>query len=144
MKQTTKHQFNLIEKDDIFSPDSLNDNAVKTEAALEAAETARAALDAKTDALAGRVTLLEARKVAVGTYAGNGKGTNTPIGGNIISVTDVKQFVPLGFTPIAVLVYGGAYYSIMYTPTADSTPNGFTAAGAHNVQGYTYTYLAFA
>lgn len=99
MQQTETYKLNLIEKTDTFSPDALNENARKVENALSAATahtdagdraeaSARASADA---ALAQRVTALEAHKMVVGTYTGNG------------STTD-GQTINLGFTPAAVLL----------------------------------------
>ena len=61
MQQTEKYQFNLIESSDPFSPEALNDNAVKLEAALERhkAET--------TQALNSRM------RVVAGSYTGTGE-----------------------------------------------------------------------
>ena len=94
MQHTDKYKLNLIETSDAFSPDALNENTQKLEAALEevtahadAGDQAEAAARA---ALAQRVTALEARRVVVGTYTGNG---NT-----------AGQIIDLGFTPAAVLL----------------------------------------
>lgn len=95
MQQTAKYKLNLIEKSDTFSPDPLNQNTQKVENALSAA-TAHADAGDKAEAaaraaLAQRVTALEAHKMVVGTYTGNG------------STTD-GQTINLGFTPAAVLL----------------------------------------
>lgn len=94
MQHTDKYSFNLIERDDVFSPDALNENARKAETALEAvaaqADAGDAAEAAARGELAQRVTALEARKVVVGSYTGNG---NT-----------AGQIIDLGFTPAAVLL----------------------------------------
>jgi len=94
MQQTNKYKLNLIEKDDAFSPDPLNENARKVEAALDAkasaagAKAAKAALEAADAALDRRVTAIEAHHIYVGSYVGTG----------------AEQFVDLGFTPAAVLI----------------------------------------
>jgi len=106
MQQTKTYKLNLIEKDDVFSPDALNGNAEKTEAALIAEAQSRAAGHA---ALAGRVTALEARRIMVGSYAGDGAA---------------QQTIKLGFTPEAVLVVcqmvsGGGGYTQVYLIAKD-------------------------
>lgn len=70
MQQSKHYKLNLIEPSDVFSPDPLNQNMEKVEAALDAARA-----EAKTGdgALDARVTMLEARKIIVGTYTGNGE-----------------------------------------------------------------------
>ena len=78
MQQTEKYKLNLIEKTDTFSPDPLNENMEKVEAAI----TAEAA------ALDQRLQVIEAHKIAIGSaiYAGN--------------------TVHLGFTPRALYAVG--------------------------------------
>ena len=78
MQQTNKYKLNLIEKDDTFSPDPLNDNMEKVERALEAEA---AALDQ-------RLQAIEAHKIVFGS-AGNGSTTAN-----------------LGFTPLLLYVTG--------------------------------------
>ena len=85
MQQTDNYKLNLIEKGDTFSPDPLNDNTQKLDAALSAKFTA---LDAGSAALEERVTALEVHKVAVGRYTGNG----------------TTQTIPLPFAPLAVII----------------------------------------
>lgn len=95
MQHTKKYRFDLIEKEDVFSPDALNENMEKVEGTLEREAAARAAADAaearaRADAdaaLAQRVSVLELHKCVVGYHAGTG-------------------FVDLGFTPIAVFAIG--------------------------------------
>ena len=94
MQHTDKYKLNLIETSDVFSPNPLNENTQKLEAALEevtahadAGDQAEAAARA---ALAQRVTALEARRAVVGTYTGNG--------------IKAGQTIDLGFTPAAVLL----------------------------------------
>lgn len=99
MQQTNHYQLNLIERGDVFSPDALNANAEKLEAALDAARAdaaagtaaeaqARASGDA---ALDQRVTVLELHRIAAGTYIGTGAKSGD------------TQFIELGFTPVAVI-----------------------------------------
>ena len=68
MKQTETYQLNLIEPSDVFSPDPLNQNMERAEAALEAA---RAEAKAADDALDARIAVLEAHKIIIGAYTGN-------------------------------------------------------------------------
>ncbi len=86
MQQTEKRGFSIIETSDAFSPQALNDNTRKIEAALDAHE---AAVKEVTDDLDARVTVLEAKKFAVGTYQ--------------IEMYETLS-IQVGFTPIAVLV----------------------------------------
>ena len=94
MIQTEKYKLNLIETTDTFSPNPLNENAQKLEAALGAAGAAQAAETAAREALDSRVTVLEADKVkmVVGSYTGTGGAY-----GN-------TQTISLGFTPKAVFI----------------------------------------
>lgn len=79
MQQTDKYKLNLVEKDDVFSPDALNQNTQKVENALAAAETA----------LDQRVTALEVKKIVFGSiYVGS------------------QTEIDLGFTPKALLLGG--------------------------------------
>ena len=119
MQQTEKYQLNLIETSDAFSPAALNQNTQKVEAALAAkadtAETGQqlAALAAANTALDGRVTVLEAHKMVVGSYTGNG----IPDG----------QTIDLGFTPAAVLVGKSGNSLYLLTP---ENPAGYFAAAS--------------
>ena len=96
MQQTNKYKLNLIEKDDTFSPDPLNDNMEKVEGALKAETGARQAADAaEAQARAGadaaldrRIQTIEAHKIVFGS-AGNGSTTAN-----------------LGFTPLLLYVTG--------------------------------------
>lgn len=69
MQQTEKYKFNLIEKDDTFSPDPLNQNMETVEAQLNAVRAEAKAGDA---ALDQRLATLEARKLVLGMYTGYG------------------------------------------------------------------------
>ena len=96
MQQTNKYTLNLIEKDDTFSPDPLNDNMEKVERALEREAAARQAADAaeaqaRADADAAldrRIQTIEAHKIVFGS-AGNG-----------------STMANLGFTPLLLYVTG--------------------------------------
>lgn len=138
MQQTTKYKLDLIEKDDVFSPDALNQNMEKVEGAIQA----------ETAALEQRVVALEAHKCYLGSYVGDGASSRD---------------IDLGFAPKALLVllnssataqdvriffrgvdvrYGD--YLIM-----GLTENGFHVAyhgyiKTHNVSGQTYPFLALA
>ena len=98
MQQTNKYKLNLIEKDDTFSPDPLNDNMEKVEGALKAETGARQAADAaeaqtRADADAAldrRIQTIEAHKIVFGS-AGNGSTTAN-----------------LGFTPLLLYVTNGS------------------------------------
>ena len=81
MQQTEKYKLNLIEKTDTFSPDPLNENMQRVEAAIAAGD---AALDQ-------RVTALEVKKIVFGSY----KPVPTKNG--------EPMTIDLGFTPVAVL-----------------------------------------
>lgn len=81
MQQTDKYKLNLVERDDVFSPDPLNENMEKVERALADAETA----------LGQRVTALEVKKIVFGSY----KPVPTKNG--------EPMTIDLGFTPVAVL-----------------------------------------
>ena len=88
MQHTDKYKLNLIEKDDVFSPDALNDNAEKVESVLVSlANGDREEAEAR-DALAQRDTALEEQKILFGT----GAYETSP------------QTVSLGFKPKAVLL----------------------------------------
>mgnify|MGYP001043898699 CR=1 FL=1 len=126
MQHTNKYKLNLIEKDDTFSPDPLNDNMEKVERALEAEA---AALDQ-------RLQAIEAHHVAVGTY--------TPSNNLDIDV---------GFSPLAVIIIGGGgnHCGMLMQGTDNSivkvTSHGFliktSGTGSINHHSYTYGYVAF-
>ncbi len=81
MQQTQHYKLNLIQPDDPFLPNPLNENTQKLDAAL-------ARVDAAVDDLGPRVTALEVHKVVIGTYNG----------------TASDQVIEVGFTPKGVLV----------------------------------------
>ncbi|MCI8698444.1 MAG: hypothetical protein HFF29_04990 [Oscillospiraceae bacterium] len=86
MQHTKKYRFNLIEKEDVFSPDALNENMEKVEGALEKETAARTKADADLDR---RLQTIEAHKIVFGS-AGNESAT-----------------VDLGFTPLLLYVTNG-------------------------------------
>lgn len=91
MQHTDKYKLNLIEISDAFSPDALNENTRKVEDVLAAQAAAEAAARETADgALDQRLTVLEGRRLVVGTYTGNGDKNG--------------MHVELGFTPAAVLL----------------------------------------
>lgn len=92
MQQTQTYKLNLIEPSDTFSPEALNANTRKVEDVLLAHQ---AKVDGQAAALDQRLTVLEGRKFAFGVY----RATD--------NMAD-HCFVPLPFTPKAVLVNSGA------------------------------------
>ena len=79
MQQTEKYKLNLIESSDPFLPDALNENTQKIEEVVQE----------KLGEMDQRVTVLEAKKFAVGTYKAEMNET-------------LK--VEVGFTPEAVIL----------------------------------------
>ena len=134
MQQTETYKLNLIEKDDTFSPDPLNQNTQKIEEVMSA-ETAQRA--AETAALDNRVTVLEGHKVAVGSYVGNG--------------VNPRSFT-LGFAPRVVLIQRPNANPFMATQDCSFmtngivlTDSGFRINGSEcniNIIGNTCIYLA--
>ena len=96
MQHTEKYQFDLIEKDDVFSPDALNENMEKVERALEAETAARQAADAaEAQARAGADSALDTRLQAIEAHKiVFGSANNTSTTAN------------LGFTPLLLYVTG--------------------------------------
>lgn len=135
MQQTEKYKLNKPESTDTFSVSPLNENADTLEAQLarldgaDAAETAaRTAADTALDA---RVTALELKKVAVGSYRGNG--------GN--------QTIDLGFTTAAAIV-GGTSLTLVATKAMSAagvnlTASGFGVYGELNRANQGYSYVVF-
>ena len=134
MQQTTKYKLNLIETSDAFSPDALNQNTQKVEAALSAHE---AAVEEATGALDQRIQVFEAKKFAYGSYKAS---------------TDSDNIVTLGFTPYAVLTHyiGGSTGFTALALTGQNgnglkiVENGFqTDVGSgYNIRSGFYTYIA--
>lgn len=149
MQQTDKYKLNLIEKDDAFSPDALNGNAERVEQELARLDRADAAEAAGREALADRVTVLEAPKIFFGQVAHEGANEAT---------------VELGFTPKAVLMINRDIGEIALMVIGDRYPyhmsggreyvplriveNGFALRYFSNVgffaPGSDYNYIAFA
>lgn len=100
MQQTETYKLSLIEIDDTFSPDPLNQNTLKVEGALSAEAAQRASGDA---ALGSRLTALEGHRIAVGVYTG------TAVGNDSVTCSHVK----LGFTPTIVIVQDSNGYTNM-------------------------------
>lgn len=129
MQKTETYKLNLIEMDDTFSPQPLNENAQKLEDALSGA----------VDALDRRVAALEAHKLVTGSYTGTG-GAKT---------------IPLGFDPVLVHVHGASTsgpFGLLAMPGVPATdhssialqivPGGFTVAQHANSTDYSYYYFA--
>lgn len=102
MRQTETYNLKLIDTDDQFSPDALNENSETLEAELarmdaelstKATRTEMGTLQTQVDAKAERTELVrvetEAAHIFAGSYTGDGNET---------------QKINLGFTPKAVLV----------------------------------------
>lgn len=138
MQQTDKYKLNLIETSDTFSPEALNENAQKLEAALEAVRAEAATGDA---ALDQRLQVFEAKRFAFGTY--------------LPSVTTFN--VSLGFRPRVVFILaagvtrGGALFDGVSHSNGHITDDGFSITGhgggsnngtALNAAG-TFAYVAF-
>ena len=171
MQQTNTYKLNLIEKNDPFSPDPLNENAQKVEAALDtkadSTETGQyfASLAGQISALesgkanaaetsqylsslAVRISTLETHRIAVGTYIGDG----------------AERIIDVGFTPPIVFLHRNATNSLdtgpfiyMLTPQnpwylADDIAMEITEGGIHhtkrstlwNMKGPTFFFAALA
>lgn len=96
MQHTEKYRFDLIERDDVFSPDALNGNMEKVEEALERETAARQAADAaEAQARAGADSALDTRLQAIEAHKiVFGSANNTSTTAN------------LGFTPLLLYVTG--------------------------------------
>jgi len=152
MQHTISLNLNLIEKDDTFSPDPLNENAEWSEnagyltgVAVRAEAHARDALAERVTALNQRVTVLEAKKIVAGTYSGTGK----------------EQTISLGFTPFAAMICSPSasqgycdLLAVSGLSAYDANGNTFSIVdggfqlGAQrypqlNAAGATYMYIAF-
>lgn len=146
MKQTQTYKFDLVERGDVFSPDPLNQNMEKVEAQFDAARAEAAAGDAAEAAartaadaaLDQRVVQLEARRMVIGTYTGNGNSDG--------------QTIHLGFTPAIVLMPNNSNSDLVIA--AEHVMDGsfkiveggfFVMQTIHdnpNQKGKTYTFLA--
>lgn len=137
MQHTDKYKLDLIEKEDAFSPDALNENTQKVEAALIAHE---GAVKEVTDGLDQRVTVLEAKKFAVGTYK--------------IEISETLN-IQVGFTPIALYVGQSRRFSTVHglilpgdtniPPFLQIVEGGFTTniVDGHTAYPGIYHYIAF-
>lgn len=126
MQQTEKYKLNLIERNDPFSPDALNQNTQKIEDAM-------AAHEARVD---GEITTLAARRYLAGTFTGNGRSS---------------QFIPLPFAPAALIIrdnFYGTFVLLIGGPDGVELggvtlqENGFTVTG-NFTQQHRQSYLAF-
>ena len=144
MQHTDKYKLNLIEKDDVFSPDALNDNARSTESTTYLGEIAAKAEIAARQALEGRVTALEAHHTAVGIY----RGDTTP-------GDETWRAISLDFTPEVVilqLVTSGSCAMVVQNcglNALEIIENGFQVRNVfnganYNNQTYQYIFVALA
>lgn len=124
MQQTTQYQLNLIETDDAFSPNPLNDNTQKLEAALQAAEAAQAAeTQARREsdsALAQRIAHIESFKMVSGAYQGNNK----------------ERVFDLGFRPQLVLISSEATSGVLTRSAGEVIGNTHVVVGAIVSNGF--------
>lgn len=134
MQHTETYGLNLIETSDPFSPAPLNENTLALEAILAGLRTD---LGSTGGALSDRVTALEDRRLAAGTYKGTG-----------VTIT-----ISVGFTPRAVLVYsprlgacclavtGSTMGSVSVRTGGFEAKNG-SGSSQFSYNGDTYHYLA--
>lgn len=109
MKQTTNYQFNLIESGDTFSPNPLNENMEKVEAALTGLDTDLSGQ------IAAAVTAMgsggSTARIAYGSYTGDGaSGYSNP------------KTLSFGFKPLlfAVYLYSGQTGYVLVRGTQNS------------------------
>lgn len=131
MQQTPNYKFNLIETSDTFSPAPLNENAEKTETALDS-------LAAVDSALGSRIATLELHCFSAGSYKGNGASAG--------------QLVDVGFAPKVVFASSNQGYSNFVMATYNISHvgdtglkvegNGFRISGYMNSNYSSYCYLA--
>lgn len=141
MQQTENWKLNLIETGDPISPQPLNENAEKIEAALFTKTD-----ETRTDGLEQRVVALEAQKIYLGSYIGDGA---------------VSRDIDLGFAPKAVLILTNEHTLAVsiFLPGMKDTRDGYTQMaltenGFHigwtnynqkyNYRGQNVTFLALA
>ena len=130
MQQTETYKLNLIETSDPFSPQALNENTQKLEEVVSE----------KLGEMDQRVTVLEAKKFAVGTYKAEMNET-------------LK--VEVGFTPIALYVGQSRKFSTIHglilpgdtniPPFLEIVEGGFTTniMDGHTAHPGIYHYIAF-
>ena len=132
MQQTETYKLNLIETDDNFSPNPLNENTQKLETTLAALNAGGEACAAEIAGLDQRLKVFEARRFAAGTFAGTGRSTD----------------VALDFTPKVVIVHSGygskcaMYIEGQTSQNGSIHTNGFTITSSelYNLGG---VYIAF-
>lgn len=125
MQQTDNYKLNLIETSDTFSPNPLNDNMEKVEAAM--------------DGLDQRIAAIEIHQLKVGTYSAQDN--------LIVNVGFRPKFVIIHAT-------NNTSFSGLLAPTEFSQPGFITDTGfqlrysgdniAINRTNYSYIYIAFA
>ena len=130
MQQTETYKLNLIESSDPFLPNALNENTQKIEEVVQE----------KLGEMDQRVTVLEAKKFAVGTYKAEMNET-------------LK--VEVGFTPIALYVGQSRKFSTIHglilpgdtniPPFLEIVEGGFTTniMDGHTAYPGIYHYIAF-
>ena len=130
MQQTETYKLNLIESSDPFLPNALNENTQKLEEVVSE----------KLGEMDQRVTVLEAKKFAVGTYKAEMNET-------------LK--VEVGFTPIALYVGQSRKFSTIHglilpgdtniPPFLQIVEGGFTTniMDGHTAHPGIYHYIAF-
>ena len=130
MQQTETYKLNLIESSDPFLPNALNENTQKLEEVVSE----------KLGEMDQRVTVLEAKKFAVGTYKAEMNET-------------LK--VEVGFTPIALYVGQSRKFSTIHglilpgdtniPPFLEIVEGGFTTniMDGHTAYPGIYHYIAF-
>lgn len=136
MQKTETYKLNLIEMDDTFSPQPLNENAQKLEAALAGAESG----------LDQRLAAIEAHKLVTGSYTGNDTSSGSQ-----------AQTIRLGFDPALLLIHNsknaGPFGALALPGTpvrnnfvdiAKLVPGGFAVMQEFNQSGMVYNYFAFA
>ena len=137
MQQTEIYQLNKIDTDDTFSPDPINENTEKLEAALAGME----------DRLDQRITTLEGHRLATGTYIGTYDGT---------AASMTPRTIQLGFTPKMVFIRGQRYLNaqaglaLPNVPVTNNSsrnvlaivPNGFNVAEQYNLANIPHSYFA--
>lgn len=132
--QTGKYKLNLIEPTDPFLPEALNQNTQKIEDAMTAHE----------EGIEQRLTVLEARKFAYGTYRGN-YNYNSGV---------LQQLIQLPFAPKAAFVKiagvsnsdTSALSTDLNSPGSNYltlTEDGFLVSGNINQAEVRFNYIAF-
>lgn len=131
MQQTTKYKLNLIERDDPFLPEGLNENTRKLEQVVSQ----------HLEGMDQRVAVLEAHKVVMGTYQGTYKTDGTGID---------EQHIHIGFCPHFVVAwYQSGIYPALFTGAGQtascmrSAGDGVYVMSAANSIGQTYSFFAF-